>query len=120
MRIGPHTYKLNFADRFNDFSSGRRTAFHLIVGVDEPIKVDDQIVMLAHSQALLNTVIYRVDTILEMYLQSMPDSDLPLFGRDDDDATVEDYREAWDKLHPLHPWESNPLVWRVVVRRAEH
>lgn len=113
MRVGPHTYVMNFADKFDEFAQGKRCAFHLIVGIDDPVRLHDRIVATSTTVGR-EGITFRVTTVEEMNLQDMPDADLPLFGRSKGDLVA--YQTAWDKWHPKTPWASNPRVWKVVVR----
>lgn len=102
------------ADKFDDFASGRRTAFHLIVGIDPYVRPHDRFELLA-TRTVSYKAIFDVVVVKELYLQDMSEDDLHLFGREEPD--LEEYKEAWDMLHPKTPWESNPRVQQIVLRR---
>jgi hypothetical protein len=109
-------YKLECPRWEEDIVSRRRTLIHLpSTPTDIEPRVGDSIIAFPYRAPGPRVMIEIVEVSAVPLCESSL-GDWTLLNLPADDSGVQAYRTRWDATNPDLPWETNPIVWRVVFR----
>jgi hypothetical protein len=110
-------YKLCFPRIEEDIRSRKRTLFHWPCADEETRHLEfssDDIMWITATKNGPPVAIVAFTQTTKDHLSKIVADDLPLLNLPPE--ALADYRKRWDEANPAFPFDSDPLVWRVVFR----